>query len=463
METVHEKWKPFECNQCGSKFDVRSTQIRHMKTVHEKVKLFKCSLCNSKFGHKYHLFGHIKAVHYKVKPFECNLCDSKFVIKSRLKRHMRIVHEKLKPINCSLCDYKFEYKSLQIRHMSAVHEKLKAFKCSLCDSKFGRKGAQDKHMRVVHEDLKPYKCDICHTKFAEKSNLKRHMKIRPYQCLVCCSHFVNDSGLNAHLKMNCSTKRKTETSMIKPEKTISDQVLNSSSKVLPSDKNIALPESQFEGDVEGKCSSKFKTETVMGFIMKYEEIISNKSASSSSQLDEDKKWKFTSKLKTETVKMNSQPEIERRMEQSSLYQCDICEGALNNARSLEEHFKQIHKSNLVFACSACKIRFPKEDMLTQHKEGCFERAKSSSAEGQIDKKITLPANDDNRSMKEEEDDIKEQLYECDICEIVMFDAKSLEAHYLHVHKSNLAFACNNCSKRYPKEDMLNQHIHVCIK
>ena len=174
--------------------------------------------------------------------------------------------------------------------------------------------------------------------------------------------------------MNCSTKRKTETSMIKPEKTISDQVLNSSSKVL-------------------------------------------------------------------------------------LYQCDICEGALNNARSLEEHFKQIHKSNLVFACSACKIRFPKEDMLTQHKEGCFDRAKSSSAEGQIDKKITLLANDDNRSMKEEEDDIKEQLYECDICEIVMFDGKSLEAHYFHVHKSKLAFACNNCSKRYPKEDMLNQHIH----
>ena len=56
------------------------------------------------------------------------------------------------------------------------------------------------------------------------------------------------------------------------------------------------------------------------------------------------------------------------------------------------------------------------------------------------------------------------LYECDICQRAMGnDALTLEAHFDKIHKSNLAFGCNNCPKRFPKEDLLNQHGLCCSK
>ena len=76
--------------------------------------------------------------------------------------------------------------------------------------------------------------------------------------------------------------------------------------------------------------------------------------------------------------------------------------------------------------------------------------------------IALPQVQDIKSQPKE-DDVLEQLclYECDICEKILSNAKTLEAHFKQIHKSNLAFACNTCTERYPKLDLLNQHMLCC--
>ena len=272
MKVVHEKLTPFECLLCNSKFGQRSSLTIHIETVHEKSKPFECNLCVSKFGQRQNLIRHVKIVHEKVKPFECNICDSKFGEKRGLIFHISTVHEKVKPFKCYLCDSKFVQKRNQTTHVRTVHEKIKPFECNLCNSQFGQKGSLIRHLKVVHDKIKP-ECTPCFLKFGK----------------IDCQLL--------HMHMECSTKLKIQTNIIKSKETI----------------NIALPQVQ---DIK------------------------------------------------------SQPKEDDVLEQLCLYECDICEKILSNAKTLEAHFKQIHKSNLAFGCNTCSDRYPRADLLNQHKLCC---------------------------------------------------------------------------------------------
>ena len=72
------------------------------------------------------------------------------------------------------------------------------------------------------------------------------------------------------------------------------------------------------------------------------------------------------------VPENRSPKNEKddSMEQLVLFECDICEKACRNAKDLEAHFKQVHKSDLAFGCNACSDRYPSEEILCMHKKCC---------------------------------------------------------------------------------------------
>ena len=50
---------------------------------------------------------HINAVHLKLKPYECDDCGASFIMKSDLQMHINAVHLKLKPYECDLCAMSF--------------------------------------------------------------------------------------------------------------------------------------------------------------------------------------------------------------------------------------------------------------------------------------------------------------------------------------------------------------------
>ena len=519
IRTVHEKIKLFECSFCDSKFGHKYHQIIHIKTVHHKLKPFQCNLCDSEFGEKSRQIRHMRTVHDKLKPFECTLCDFKFGHKSILTSHISAIHVKEKPFKCMLCNVIFGRRTSQMSHMRAVHEKLKPFECGLCHSKFAYKSSYYKHMRGVHENLKPYNCEICHAKFKSKINLIRHMKVKPYQCLICCSNLMNESAFDRHMKVKCTTELKTKTDLMKLKENVSEKSLSSLSKELL-DQNIAVPEfqdirSQPEEDIKGRNIAKLKTE---GSLITFEEFVSNKSLYSlseglfdknialpeahdiRSQPEEDVQRKCSTKFNAETDMMKFQETILDQNFSSlskGLFEKNIALPEFQNIRSQPEEDMQrkcstklnieidmmkveetipdksmgsspegLFDKNIAFP-EFPNIRSQPEDDITETKmEGSmikFEETISNKSEGLFDKKmIAHPEAHDIRSQPKENGILERvSLFECDVCDKALGNAKTLEAHFKQIHKSNLAFACNTCTERYPKLDLLNQHMLCC--
>ena len=113
----------------------------------------------------------------------------------------------------------------------------------------------------------------------------------------------------------------------------------------------------------------------------------------------------------------------------------------------------------------CSAKLKTETSMMKFEEHFLDKSKSSLSKGLINKKTAHLEVYNNRSLRKEEDDIKEQLhlYKCEICEKALSDAESLEDHFKQIHNSNLAFVCHTCFERYPEEEMLNQHKHSCNK
>lgn len=63
----------------------------------------------------------IRSVHEKRKPFKCEQCPSSFAFKDGLQRHYHMVHDDIRPYPCSFCPLKFKTKSHLHKHLLALH------------------------------------------------------------------------------------------------------------------------------------------------------------------------------------------------------------------------------------------------------------------------------------------------------------------------------------------------------
>ena len=60
---MHNKIKPFGCDQCEFVAALKADIVRHIKGVHNKHKDFDCHQCGLRASQKGNLKGHIKAMH----------------------------------------------------------------------------------------------------------------------------------------------------------------------------------------------------------------------------------------------------------------------------------------------------------------------------------------------------------------------------------------------------------------
>lgn len=76
IRSVHEKLKPFKCDQCSSMFSFRDALLRHTRMVHDQVRPFPCPFCVQKFKAKAHLSKHCMAIHSLPLPSSTSLSAS---------------------------------------------------------------------------------------------------------------------------------------------------------------------------------------------------------------------------------------------------------------------------------------------------------------------------------------------------------------------------------------------------
>ena len=78
------------------------TLKRHILSFHEGKKMYKCDVCNKSF--KGHIKDHMRthATFTEEKPFNCGQCGAKFNQRSQLTVHMR-VHTGERPYSCKIC------------------------------------------------------------------------------------------------------------------------------------------------------------------------------------------------------------------------------------------------------------------------------------------------------------------------------------------------------------------------
>ena len=70
--SVHERKKPYQCNNFDSSFTQNGQLKSQIASVHERKKPFQCNECASSFTGNTKLKGNIVSVHERKKPFQYN-------------------------------------------------------------------------------------------------------------------------------------------------------------------------------------------------------------------------------------------------------------------------------------------------------------------------------------------------------------------------------------------------------
>ena len=130
-----------------------------------------------------------------------------------------------------------------------------------------------------------------------------------------------------------------------------------------------------------------------------------------------------------------------------------------------------HKNMKPFECNLFDSKFKHRNSQSVHIKAVHTN--KTDLEAHFQAVHNLNNNNHKRSPKDERKNKTEQFivdnlclpksYTCDICDVSLSNKSTLEVHFQQIHNSILAFACDVCFERFPKEDTLSQHKQSCKK
>jgi len=160
---VHSGDKPYQCDECGTKFTLKHHLKNHLLSVHNATNLVSCRQQNCGVRvPKNELYKHIRTAHPKEK-FQCNDCPMSFKTSTHLSLHER-KHNGNTPYECEVCGKKFSVSSNYKRH-TLLHTGNRPFKCDVCGKAFAQAVHMREHLKSLHSGDKPYPCSFCDKSF----------------------------------------------------------------------------------------------------------------------------------------------------------------------------------------------------------------------------------------------------------------------------------------------------------
>ncbi len=186
------------------------------------VKLPFSDLIVLNFSEQGHLKRHL-LLHQKEKPYICEECNESFAKQNQLKRHMT-VHTGQKPYSCTEpgCTKSFNYPGQLSAHIKSAHksEQVLKGKYRLFTRHTFRNGQKtlffvhDQHRVSLTHTLaeKKHVCgyENCGESFVARSELTKHVKERhPPFCFICNKEFATRSVLKG--KLHCLALKRVVT------------------------------------------------------------------------------------------------------------------------------------------------------------------------------------------------------------------------------------------------------------
>ncbi|XP_025055654.1 uncharacterized protein LOC102384269 [Alligator sinensis] len=204
-QILHSGDKPYICLDCGKCF-TRKYGLTEHQSIHTGEKPYVCPNCGKSFRRKNGLIQH-ERIHTGEKPYSCPECGRRFRLGHELTKHQRH-HTGEKPYMCSDCGKRFRYQESLTKHRR-FHTGEKPYVCSDCGKCFRYQESLTKHWRL-HTGEKPYMCSDCGKCFRYQESLTKHWRLHtgeePYLCSDCGKCFKYQGSLTKHRKLHTGEK-----------------------------------------------------------------------------------------------------------------------------------------------------------------------------------------------------------------------------------------------------------------
>ena len=108
-----------------------ATLKEHKRQVHEKTKPFFCDQCGKCYTRKDKLVSHINGIHKKIANYKCEHCDKCFTWESSWRQHLKLMHagDDTEIWQCEQCGYTAKSNGQLKGHYRRQHNHSEIFKC----------------------------------------------------------------------------------------------------------------------------------------------------------------------------------------------------------------------------------------------------------------------------------------------------------------------------------------------